>query len=67
MEGFQYTAPQYYYSEPEVQVANTLPMSYNYFAITMNPHVDVASHNSNMHVASLNNHSDSFSFANYNS
>ena len=60
MAGYSYAPQQYYYTTPEVQHAST---SY----ISTDSHVDVASHNSGIHIASASNYSDGFNYAAYNS
>ena len=52
---------------PEVQHANTSYVFNDYFASTTNFHVDVASHNSGIHIASASNYSDGFNYVTYNS
>jgi hypothetical protein len=51
---YQGVASQNYYNHPEVQLANASYGSNNYFAISMNSHVDVASHNHTRYVVSAN-------------
>ena len=65
--GHSYFPQQYYYTTPEVQLANTPHVPNNYFACAMTPHVDVASHNSGIHIASASNYSDGFNYVTYNS
>jgi len=67
MVGYSYAPQQYYYTTPEVQHASTSYISTDYFASTINSHVDVASHNSGIHIASASNYSDSFNYAAYTS
>ena len=67
MAGYSYVPQQYYYTTAEVQLANTTYVPNNYFASAMTPHVDVASYNSGIHIASASNYSDSFNYAAYNS
>jgi hypothetical protein len=47
-------ASQNYYNYPEVQFAKASHYPNNYFASSMNSHVDVASHNHTRYVASAN-------------
>jgi hypothetical protein len=47
-------ASQNYYNRPKVHLANASYGSNNYFASSMNSHVDVASHNHTRYVASAN-------------
>jgi hypothetical protein len=51
---YQGVASQNYYNYPEVQLANALYDSNNYFASSINSHVDVTSHNDTRYVASAN-------------
>jgi hypothetical protein len=69
MAGYPYTSHQFIYNEPKVQFANTLPMSNvsNYFASTINPHVDVERFDNTRHIASASTYSDGVNYANYNS
>ena len=67
MAGYSYVPQQYYYTTPEVQHASTSYISTDYFASTINSHIDVASYNSGIHIASASNYSDSFNYAAYNS
>ena len=67
MAGYSYAPQQYYYTTPEVQHASTSYISTDYFASTINSHVDVANHNSGIHIASASNYSDGFNYACYNS
>jgi len=54
MAGYSYAPQQYYYTTPEVQHASISYISTDYFASTINFHVDVVSHNSGIHIASHN-------------
>jgi hypothetical protein len=67
MAGYSYAPQQYYYTTPEVQHANISYVSNHYFSSTTNFHVDVASHNSGIHIALASNYSDGFNYAVYNS
>ena len=51
---YQGDSSQFYYNYPEVQLANASYDPNNYFASSMNSHVDVASHNHTRYVASAN-------------
>jgi hypothetical protein len=51
---YQGVASQNYYNYLKVQLANASYDSNNYFASSMNSHVDVASHNHTRYVASAN-------------
>ena len=50
MAGYSYAPQQYYHTTPEVQHASTSYISTDYFASTINSHVDVASHNSGIYI-----------------
>ena len=67
MACYSYAPQQYYYTMPEVQHASTSFVSTDYFGSTINSHVDVASHNNGIHIASASNYSDGFNYATYNS
>ena len=67
MAGYSYVPQQYYYTTPEVQHASTSYVSTDYFASTINSHVDVARYNDSVHITSASNYSDGFNYAAYNS
>jgi hypothetical protein len=64
MAGYSYTSHQFI--QRAQGIAKTLPMSNvnNYFASTINPHVDVARFDTSRHVASASNYSDGVDYAN---
>jgi hypothetical protein len=55
---YQGVASQNYYNHPKVQLANASYGSNNYFASSINSHVDVASHNHIRYVASANTYNN---------
>ena len=67
MAGYPYTSHKLSYNEPKVQFENTLPLSSNYFASTINLHIDVARFDTSRHITSASACSDGFNYANYNS
>jgi hypothetical protein len=55
---YQGVTSQNYYNHPKVQLANAFYGSNNYFASSINSHVDVASHNHIRYVASANTYNN---------